>query len=79
MAASATQINILISNVLASQVNGARTWLATADRLYQLPLGLVGVAIGVALLPRLSTAVQAGDRQRVARALWTRRWCSPWP
>ena len=60
-AASATQINILISNVLASQVNGARSWLATADRLYQLPLGLVGVAIGVALLPRLSTAVQSGD------------------
>jgi putative peptidoglycan lipid II flippase len=54
VAASATQINILISNVLASQVNGARSWLATADRLYQLPLGLVGVAIGVALLPRLS-------------------------
>ena len=62
VAASATQINILISNILASQVNGARSWLATADRLYQLPLGLVGVAIGVALLPRLSTAVQAGDR-----------------
>jgi len=62
VAASATQINILVSNVLASQVNGARTWLATADRLYQLPLGLVGVAIGVALLPRLATAVQAGDR-----------------
>jgi putative peptidoglycan lipid II flippase len=60
-AASATQINILISNVLASRVNGARSWLATADRLYQLPLGLVGVAIGVALLPRLSTAVQSGD------------------
>jgi putative peptidoglycan lipid II flippase len=62
-AASATQINILISNVLASQVNGARSWLATADRLYQLPLGLVGVAIGVALLPRLSTAVQSGDTE----------------
>ena len=32
-----------------------------ADRLYQLPMGLVGVAMGVALLPRLSQAVQAGD------------------
>ena len=69
VAASATQINILISNVLASQVNGARTWLATADRLYQLPLGLVGVAIGVALLPRLSTAVQAGDRRESQGAM----------
>ena len=62
IAASATQINIFISGVLASEVNGARSWLATADRLYQLPLGLVGVAIGVALLPRLSMAVQNQDK-----------------
>ncbi len=62
VAASATQLNIFISGFLASLVDGARSWLAVADRLYQLPLGLVGVAIGVALLPRLSTAVQRGDR-----------------
>jgi len=61
IAASATQVNIFISGVLASQVAGARSWLAVADRLYQLPLGLVGVAVGVALLPRLSQALQAGD------------------
>ena len=60
-AASATQVNIFISGILVSQVNGARSWLAAADRLYQLPLGLVGVAIGVALLPRLSRAVHASD------------------
>ena len=62
VAASATQVNIFISGVLVSQVNGARSWLAAADRLYQLPLGLVGVAIGVALLPRLSRAVHAHDQ-----------------
>jgi len=61
LAASATQVNIFISGNLASHVPGGRTWLATADRLYQLPLGLVGVAIGVALLPRLSRAVNNGD------------------
>ena len=61
IAASATQINIFISGNLASLVAGGRSWLAAADRLYQLPLGLVGVAIGVALLPRLSTTVQSGD------------------
>lgn len=61
IAASVTQINILISSILAGFVNGARSWLAVADRLYQLPLGLVGVAIGVALLPRLSTAVHRQD------------------
>jgi len=64
LAAAATQINVFVSSLLASGVNGARTWLSVADRLYQLPLGLVGVAIGVALLPTLSRAVQAGDTER---------------
>jgi putative peptidoglycan lipid II flippase len=62
IAASATQINIFISGNLASMTPGGRSWLAVADRLYQLPLGLVGVAIGVALLPQLSTTVQSGDK-----------------
>jgi putative peptidoglycan lipid II flippase len=61
LAASAIQVNIFISGILVSQVNGARSWLAVADRLYQLPLGLVGVAIGVALLPQLSRSVHAKD------------------
>jgi putative peptidoglycan lipid II flippase len=61
IAASATQINIFVSGILVSQQNGARSWLAVCDRLYQLPQGLVGVAVGVALLPRLSRAVHAGD------------------
>lgn len=64
LAASATQINVFVSSILASGINGARAWLNAADRLYQLPLGLVGVAIGVALLPALSRAVQAGDSER---------------
>ena len=68
-AASATQINIFISGILASQVNGARSWLAVADRLYQLPLGMVGVAMGVALLPRLSQAAQARDQQMADEAM----------
>ncbi|MBF0665610.1 MAG: murein biosynthesis integral membrane protein MurJ [Brevundimonas sp.] len=58
---SATQINVFISGNLSSFVDGGRTWLATADRLYQLPLGLVGVAIGIALLPRLSRAIAGED------------------
>ena len=69
VAASATQLNVFVSSLMASWVPGARTWLATADRLYQLPLGLVGVAIGVALLPRLSTAVQAEDKASAAEAM----------
>lgn len=62
IAASAFQVNIFISSMLVSQVNGARTWLTVCDRLYMLPQSLVGVAIGVALLPRLSRHVHAGDK-----------------
>jgi putative peptidoglycan lipid II flippase len=69
IAASASQLNVFVSTILASHVNGARSWLATADRLYQLPLGLVGVAIGVALLPRLSRAVQADDESEAQAAM----------
>ena len=69
IAASATQINIFVSGILVSQVNGARSWLAVCDRLYQLPQGLVGVAVGVALLPRLSRAVHAGDKREARGAL----------
>jgi putative peptidoglycan lipid II flippase len=67
IAASVTQINIFISGIIASQVNGARTWLAVADRFYQLPLGLVGVAIGVALLPALSRAIGLDDKAEAQR------------
>jgi putative peptidoglycan lipid II flippase len=69
IAASATQINIFIAGMLVSQVNGAASWLAYCDRLYQLPQGLVGVAVGVALLPRLSRAVQAHDHQAARSAM----------
>ena len=38
-------------------------YLYYADRLYQLPLGVIGVAIGVVLLPDLSRKLRAGDEQ----------------
>ena len=69
IANSVTQINIFISGILASQVAGARVWMNVADRLYQLPMSLVGVAIGVALLPRLSQAFQREDRGDAQEAM----------
>ena len=68
-AGSATQINVFVSQALASFEEGAKSWLYAADRLYQLPLGLIGVAIGVALLPRLSRAVADGDGSDETRAI----------
>jgi putative peptidoglycan lipid II flippase len=57
-----TQINIVVGTIIASLQAGAVSYLYYADRLYQLPLGIVGVAIGVVLLPDLSRKLQAGDR-----------------
>lgn len=68
-AASATQVNVFISQALASLEQGAKSWLYAADRLYQLPLGIIGVAIGVALLPRLSRAVASKDDVEESRAI----------
>lgn len=61
LGASLYQISLLIDTILASLVSdGAVSWLYYADRMNQLPLGVVGVAIGVALLPKLSRAIGDG-------------------
>ncbi|OJU08848.1 MAG: murein biosynthesis integral membrane protein MurJ [Caulobacterales bacterium 68-7] len=69
LAASASQINVWVSGTLVSHVDGAVSWLSVCDRLYQLPQGLVGVAIGVALLPQLTRAVMSGDKTESTRTL----------
>ncbi len=56
-----TQINIVVGTIIASLQAGAVSYLYYADRLYQLPLGIVGVAIGVVLLPDLARKFRAGD------------------
>jgi putative peptidoglycan lipid II flippase len=61
IAAGAVQINLIISHQMASFVDGAVAWLAYADRLYQLPLGVIGIAMGIVLLPTISRRVRAMD------------------
>jgi putative peptidoglycan lipid II flippase len=63
------QINLLIGTIIASFFDGAVSWLSYAERLYQLPLGIIGIAIGVVLLPELSRRVRAGDRRGGRAAL----------
>lgn len=61
-AASVSQINTLIDTMLASTlVTGSISWLYYADRLLELPIGLVAVALGTVLLPNLSRLASAGD------------------
>jgi putative peptidoglycan lipid II flippase len=58
-----TQINLFIGQIIASTKDGAIAVLQYADRVYQLPLGVVGVAIGVVLLPELARALRAGHER----------------
>lgn len=61
LAGGVVQINLVVGRQVASHFDGAVAWLYYADRLYQLPLGVVGVAIGVVLLPDLSRRLRDGD------------------
>ncbi len=61
LAGGVVQINLVVGRQVASHFDGAIQWLAVADRLYQLPLGVVGIAIGVVLLPDLSRKLSSGD------------------
>ncbi|MBC8130266.1 MAG: murein biosynthesis integral membrane protein MurJ, partial [Rhizobiaceae bacterium] len=63
-----TQINLFVGQAIASYKPGAVSILQYADRPYQLPLGMVGIAIGVVLLPELARALKAG---RLAEAQHT--------
>jgi len=72
LAGGVVQINLLIGRQVASfSEDGALQYLNLADRLYQLPLGVVAIAIGVVLLPDLSRRLTAGDGAG-ARAAYNR-------
>jgi putative peptidoglycan lipid II flippase len=60
IAGGITQINLVIGQMIASGKDGAISVLQYADRVYQLPLGVVGIAVGVVLLPELARALKAG-------------------
>jgi len=59
----AVQINLVISTALAASLldHGSVTYIYMADRLNQLPLGLIGIGLGTVLLPTISRQLGAGD------------------
>jgi putative peptidoglycan lipid II flippase len=63
------QVNLTIGTMIATLQAGAVSWLYYADRIYQLPLGVVGIAIGVVLLPDLSRRLRAEDDTGAHRSL----------
>jgi putative peptidoglycan lipid II flippase len=58
-----TQINLLVGQIIASAEDGAIAVINIADRLIQLPLGVIGIAIGVVLLPELARSYKAGKHE----------------
>jgi putative peptidoglycan lipid II flippase len=67
---SVAQISLLINTQIASHVGtGAVSWLTYADRLMEFPTALLGVALGVVLLPQLSATQARGDAAQYAALL----------
>ena len=63
----------MISTIIATLQDRVVSWLYYADRIFQLPLGVIGVAVGVVLLPELSHKLRAAImtpwwRARTARS-----------
>jgi putative peptidoglycan lipid II flippase len=68
IASASPQLLIVAGAVIASASPSAVSWLYFANRLIELPLGIVGVAMGTVLIPELTRALQGGDRGVIAHA-----------
>lgn len=66
---SVTQINILVSTILASYFPGGPTYLFYGMRLIHFPLGVFGVAVATAVLPSLATQASNGDMEALRKTL----------
>ncbi len=70
------QLTVLVNTFLASMLmTGSISWLYYSDRLVELPVALVGVALGTVILPRLSALKASENRQQFFNTLdWALRW-----
>ncbi|MDR2213693.1 MAG: murein biosynthesis integral membrane protein MurJ [Pseudomonadales bacterium] len=68
---SVGQINLLLDTVLATAIpgDGSVSWLYYSDRLLELPLGMIGVAIATVILPALSRIYNTQDLERFSDTL----------
>lgn len=61
LAGATAEVGVVVGTMIASTTASAVSWLYYADRLWQLPLGLVGVAVGQVLLPEIAHRLRDGD------------------
>lgn len=67
---SVAQLSLLVNTQIASHLQaGSVSWLTYADRLMEFPTALLGVAMGVVLLPQLSAAQAKGESERYSALL----------
>ena len=69
IASSGPQGLVVAGAIIASASPSAVSWLYFANRLIELPLGIVGAAMGTVLVPELTRALHGNDRDAVAHAL----------
>lgn len=68
LASSAPQLLVIAGVIVASASPSAVSWLYFANRLIELPLGIVGVAMGTVLIPQMTHALRNDDRAAIAEA-----------
>ena len=68
IASAGPQLLVVAGAVIASSSPSAVSWLYFANRLIELPLGIVGVAMGTVLVPELTRGVRGDDRGAIAHA-----------
>jgi len=69
LSAGAMQVNLMVATIIASFQAGAVSFLYFADRIYQLPLGLIGVGLGIVLLPDLARKFRNSEHEAAINSL----------
>ncbi len=69
LAAGIQQINLLVGGIIASFQEGAVSFIYASERVYQLPLGMIGISLGVVLLPQVTKQLRGGDPKAASESI----------
>lgn len=68
LGAGVAQVNLFIDLIIASQFDSGVSYLYYADRINELPLAVIGIAVGTALLPMLSRQIREGKMEEAYKS-----------